>query len=176
MASALSTAADLPAVDRVVAALTDLIVTDLSPGVQLPSEARLASTFAVSRLTIREAVKVLSGRGLLGLARGRRATVREADGAAFGDFLATAMKRDAKGLFDLIEVRQGLEIQSAMLSAGRINRAGIAAIETTLAGMRAAAAEMGEAGDRAAAEDRFHDWDVRFHEALALSSGSRMLA
>src|SRR5689334_8474193 len=145
MASALSTAAELPAVDRVVAALTDLIVTDLSPGVQLPSEADLASTFAVSRLTIREAVKVLSGRGLLGLARGRRATVREPDGAAFGDFLATAMKRDAKGLFDLIEVRQGLEIQSAMLSAGRINRAGIAAIETTLAGMRAAAAEMGEA-------------------------------
>ena len=164
-----------PAVDRVVAGLADFIIGGLGPGVQLPSEAEIATTFEVSRLTVREAVKVLSGRGLLDLARGRRATVREADGAAFGDFLSAAMKRDAKGLFDLIEVRQALEIQSATLSAERINRAGIAAIEATLKGMRAAAAEMTETNDAVTAEGVFHQCDVGFHEALALSSGNRML-
>ena len=165
----------VPAVERVVAGLADLVVGDLTPGAQLPSEADLAETYGVSRLTVREAVRVLAGRGLLELSRGRRATVREPDGSAFGDFLAAAMRHDTKGLFDLIEVRQALEIQSAQLSAKRINRAGIAALESTLAGMRTAAAEMKAAAGRAAAEERFHQWDVGFHETLALCSGNRML-
>src|SRR5882724_8386077 len=98
----------VPAVERVVAGLADLVVGDLTPGAQLPSEADLAETYGVSRLTVREAVRVLAGRGLLELSRGRRATVREPDGSAFGDFLAAAMRHDTKGLFDLIEVRQAL--------------------------------------------------------------------
>ena len=55
------------AVDRVVAGLTETVVGELTPGAQLPSEAQLASDYAVSRLTVREAVKVLAGRGLLEL-------------------------------------------------------------------------------------------------------------
>ena len=166
----------MPAVDRVVAGLTEMVVGDLTPGAQLPSEAELATAYAVSRLTVREAVKVLAGRGLLDLARGRRAVVREPDGSAFGDFLTAVMKHDPKGLHDLFEVRQALEMQSAQLAAKRKNRAGIAAIEAAMQGMREAAAEM-RAGDwSAATEDRFHGYDVGFHEALALSSGNRMLA
>ena len=165
----------LPAVERVVAALTDLILGELTPGAQLPSEAALAATYDVSRLTVREAVRVLSGRGLLDLARGRRATVCEPDGSSFGDFLAAAMRHDAKGMLDLIEVRQALEIQSATLCAKRITRAGAAAIESALDGMRTAAAEMRGSGDRDAAEERFHQFDVGYHEALALASGNRML-
>src|SRR5215471_11712552 len=94
------------AVDRVVTRLMDRILGDLTPGTSLPSEAELAAEFSVSRLTIREAVKVLAGRGLLEVSRGRRAVVREPDGSAFGDFLAAAMKHDPKGLFELVEVRQ----------------------------------------------------------------------
>jgi DNA-binding FadR family transcriptional regulator len=163
-------------VDRVVARLMDRILGELTPGSNLPSEGELATEFAVSRLTIREAVKVLAGRGLLEVSRGRRAVVREPDGSAFGDFLAAAMKHDPKGLFDLVEVRQALEIQSAVLSAKRINRAGIAAIEGTLTGMREAAMRMRRGREKAEAEHRYHDFDVGFHEALALSSGNRMLA
>jgi DNA-binding FadR family transcriptional regulator len=169
-------ASELSAVDRVVQRLMDLILGELPPGTRLPSEAALARQYEVSRLTIREAVKVLAGRGLLEVSRGKRAVVREPDGSAFGDFLMAAMKHDAKGLFDLIEVRQALEIQSATLSAKRVNRAGIAAIEAALDGMREAAERMRRGSDRAAAEDRFHEYDVGFHEALALSSGNRMLA
>ena len=176
VSSAAPAAAQTSAVDRVVARLMDLILGDLQPGAQLPSEAALAADFAVSRLTIREAVKVLAGRGLLEVSRGRRAVVREPDGSAFGDFLATAMKHDPKGLFDLLEVRQALEIQSAVLSAKRMNRAGAAAIEGTLAGMREAAAKMRKNARNAAAELDYHQYDVGFHEALALSSGNRMLA
>lgn len=157
--------------------LVNLILAEFTPGASLPSEADLAAQYDVSRLTVREAVKMVAGRGLLELARGRRAVVREPTGAAFGDFLATIMMRDPKGLYDLIEVRLALEIQSANFAAKRANRAGIAAIEHALDGMRRAAAEMAasEGAAREEAEKEFHKYDVGFHEALALASGNRLI-
>ncbi len=150
--------------------LADMILTTMAPGTSLPSEAELAERYAVSRLTIREAVKLLAGRGLLELARGKRATVREPDGAAFADFLISILHNDSKGLFDLIEVRLSLEVQSATLAAKRASRAGIAAIENALQGMRDA-----ETATDPDAETRFHNFDVGFHEAVALASGNRIL-
>lgn len=157
--------------------LTSLILADLAPGSSLPSEADLAARYDVSRLTVREAVKMVAGRGLLELARGRRAVVREPTGSAFGEFLAMIMQRDPKGLFDLIEVRQALEMQSATSAARRVNRAGLIAIEAALDGMRAAARRMAEAEgeERAVAEADFRKYDVGFHEAVALASGNRMI-
>lgn len=72
------------------------ILEQLAPGASLPSEAELALHYQVSRLTIREAVKLLAGRGLLELARGRRAVVREPNGAAFADFLTTLIQHDPR--------------------------------------------------------------------------------
>ncbi|UXN75232.1 winged helix-turn-helix domain-containing protein [Devosia sp. A8/3-2] len=54
--SAASVVADDPA---------NMILGELVPGTSLPSEAELAGRYEVSRLTIREAVKLLEGRGLL---------------------------------------------------------------------------------------------------------------
>jgi GntR family transcriptional repressor for pyruvate dehydrogenase complex len=128
----------------------------------------------VSRLTVREAVKLLAGRGLLELARGRRAVVREPDGAAFTDFLTSMLHNDSKGLFDLVEVRLSLEVQSATLAAKRATRAGLAAIENALQGMRDTVEDA--MADNPEADRRFHDFDVGFHEAIALASGNRILA
>jgi GntR family transcriptional repressor for pyruvate dehydrogenase complex len=161
------------ATSGVVDALSEMIQGKLSPGASLPSEAELAARFSVSRLTVREAVKMLAGRGLLDVARGRRAVVREPDGTAFSDFLVSLIQRDPKGLFDLIELRKSLEVQSAGLAAKRVSRAGLVALETALQGMRDAA---DAGGDHAAAESVFHRWDVGFHEALATASGNRVLS
>lgn len=155
--------------------LLTLIMGELAPGASLPSEADLAERYDVSRLTVREAVKMLAGRGLLELARGRRAVVREPDGSAFGDFLSSIIQYDPKGLFDLVEVRTALEIQSVTLAAKRASRAGLAAIESTIEAMRGAAHEIKVGGDPEAAEQKFHQADVGFHEALALASGNRIL-
>jgi len=157
--------------------LTNLILAELAPGASLPSEADLAARYDVSRLTVREAVKMVAGRGLLELARGRRAVVREPTGTAFGEFLAMIMTRDPKGLFDLIEVRQALEIQSATYAARRANRAGLIAIEQALELMRNAAREMARTSgaEYEAAQHRFHKYDIGFHEAIALASGNRMI-
>ena len=145
--------------------LAQMILGELAPGTSLPSEAALATRYAVSRLTIREAVKLLEGRGLLEIARGRK---------AFADFLTSFIRYDPKGLFDLVEIRLSLEVQSATLAAKRASRAGIAAIESELQGMRDTVGQP----DQPMSHDReleFHTHDVGFHEAVALASGNRIL-
>ena len=163
------------AASSVADGLLALIMGELAPGASLPSEADLAERYDVSRLTVREAGKMLAGRGLLELARGRRAVVKEPDGSAFGDFLSSIVQYDPKGLFDLVEVRAALEIQSVTLASKKASRAGLAAIENTLEAMRAAAADMKSGHDPEGAERRYHQADVGFHEALALASGNRIL-
>jgi SpoVK/Ycf46/Vps4 family AAA+-type ATPase len=65
-------------------------------------------------------------------------------------------------------------VQSATLAARHSTRAGVAAIEACLQGMR-------ETADGAIdlpteeSELRFHNFDVGFHEAIALASGNRVL-
>jgi len=169
------TRVDQPTAASAVAGdLARMILAELAPGSSLPSEAALATRYAVSRLTIREAVKLLEGRGLLELARGRKAVVREPDGAAFGDFLTSVIRYDPKGLFDLVEIRLSLEVQSATLAAKRASRAAIAAIESELQGMRDTISPPGETMSHQQ-ELGFHTHDVGFHEAVALASGNRIL-
>jgi DNA-binding FadR family transcriptional regulator len=166
-----------PTAAAVVAeALAQIVLTEMAPGTSMPSEGDLALRFEVSRLTVREAIKMLAGRGLLDVGRGRRAIVKEPSGIAFSDFLSTVIQNDPKGLFDLIELRMSLEVQSATLAARRATRAGILAAESAMQGMREAA-EAGKAGvDVEANEERFHQHDVGFHEAVALSSGNRLIS
>jgi len=166
---------DTSAASTVADDLARWILSELSPGQNMPSEAELAERYAVSRLTIREAVKLLEGRRLLELARGRRAVVREPDGSAFSDFLSSIIRYDPKGLFDLVEVRLSLEVQSATQAAKRANRAGIIAVENALEGMRKSIGEDGNFAD-IEAEQRFHASDFGFHEAVALASGNRVLS
>lgn len=154
--------------------LARLILSEMVPGTSLPSEAELANRYDVSRLTIRESVKLLEGRGLLVLQRGRKAVVREPDGAAFADFLTSIIRYDPKGLFDLVEVRLSLEVQSATLAAKRATRASIAAIESALAGMRENLPPLDQEMPPEQ-EALFHAFDVGFHEAVALASGNRVL-
>jgi GntR family transcriptional repressor for pyruvate dehydrogenase complex len=165
-----------PAAVTVADQLTAYVLGKLQPGLRLPSEAELAERYGVSRVTVREAVKMLAGRGLLDVARGRRAIVRQPDGSVFSDFLTSLIKSDSKHLFDLIQVRRSLEIQSATMAARHASRAGIMAAEAALARMRAAALEAGQGGADEAAQMRFHQADADFHEALALASGNRVLS
>lgn len=163
------------AATSVASDLAAQVIGHMEPGASLPSEAELAQRYSVSRLTIREAVKMLAGRGLLELSRGRRAVVREPDGSVFGDFLTSITQYDPKAIFDLVEVRLSLEVQSAGLAAKRASRPALAAIEAALAGMREAAAEQQRGLDPVAAERRFHKHDLDFHLAVAMASGNRVL-
>lgn len=151
--------------------LVRMILGQMVPGASLPSEAELAIHHGVSRVTVREAVKMVAGRGLLDLARGRRAVVREPDASALGEFMHYIVQSDPRGVFDLVEIRMSLEVQSAGLAARRATRPALAAIESALKGMREARPMLDNGEDELA----FHEADVGFHQAVALASGNRIL-
>jgi GntR family transcriptional repressor for pyruvate dehydrogenase complex len=150
----------------VVTHLEDLVLGELEPGSELPSESDVAAALGVSRLTVREATKSLQARGLIDVRQGRRPVVAHPNAGPIGDFFAAAVRRDPRRLMDLLEVRRGLEVQIATLAATRASRAAIAAMENALASMR-------EVADDPTA---FHESDIRFHESIAEGAGNQMLA
>lgn len=164
-----------PAAQSVAKTLAAQILGRQDLGDRLPSEAELATRFAVSRVTVREALKILAGQGLVSLGRGRRAIVSQPDGAMFGAFLRSLIHSDPRAMFDLMEVRRVLEVQAVTLACRNASRAGLAAVEGALATMRAAAQAMPEDGSDVAAGQLFDRADVTFHQAMALAGGNRVL-
>lgn len=158
------------ATESVADELVRMIIGHMPPGASLPSEAELAVQHGVSRVTVREAVKMVAGRGLLDLARGRRAMVREPDAAGLGEFISFIVQNDTKGVFDLVEARMSLEVQAAGLAARRIERPALTEIEQRLRGMREALRTPDEED-----EADFHEADIGFHHAIAVASDNRIL-
>jgi DNA-binding FadR family transcriptional regulator len=156
------------ATERVVRRLDQLVLAELEPGAELPSESDLARELAVSRLTVREAVRALQARGLVEIRRGRRPRVAYPNAAPVGDFFASVIRRDPRQLLDLIEVRLALEVHIAGLAARQASRASLAAMELAVATMRDTARSTPD-------PDAIHAADLRFHQALAAASGNRML-
>jgi DNA-binding FadR family transcriptional regulator len=150
----------------VIHRLEDLIFGDLQPGSELPSETELAGQLGVSRLTVREATKALQARGLLDVRQGRRPLVAHLGAGPIGDYFTSAVRRDARHLLDLLEVRQALEVHIAALAARHAGRAAVSAMESAVREMREVA------GD----PDAIHAADIRFHETLTAASGNQMLS
>jgi DNA-binding GntR family transcriptional regulator len=74
----LSTHGKVPLNRQIARDLTDRIRSgDFGPGEPLPSEAQLAATYGVNRLTVRHALTELVQQGLITTARGRRTFVTE---------------------------------------------------------------------------------------------------
>lgn len=162
-----------------VSQLQDL-VQSLPVGSNLPAEATLAQQYGVSRLTIREALKILTGRGLTQSRRGRRAVVTEPSSQVISLLFESYVQRDPSALLELVEVRQALEVRSVKLAASKATRAGLQAMEASLHAMKAAAEELTlpetSLVRRDQARSAFQQSDLSFHAAVALASGNRMLA
>ena len=152
--------------DAVVHRLEDLVLGELEPGAELPSEAELAARFEVSRLTVREAARSLQARGLVQTRHGRRTMVAHPNAAPIGGFFTAAVRRDPRQLLDLLEVRRALEVHIASLAAVQAGRAAVSAMELALAAMR-------EAADDPVA---LHETDIGFHASLAAGAGNQLLS
>lgn len=131
-----------------------------------PTEADLAEQYKVSRSVTREAVKMLSAKGLVS-ARPRVGTVVTPVGEwnlLDPDVMRWLLER--KFSLDLLrqfsELRLAIEPEAAALAAANGDRSGLAAIEAGLA--RMTAAEQGE--------DDPLDADVAFHIAILRATGN----
>lgn len=91
----------------------------LEAGDVLPSESRLADEFKVSRATVREAIRLLEAQGLVETANGKRSRVRPVSSELLLTFFSHAVRVREESLFELMELRTGIEVQSATLAAKR---------------------------------------------------------
>lgn len=137
----------------------------LAPGAFLPSEARLAEEFGVSRPSIREALKALEARGVVEIANGRGATVKAMSSEPLSHFFRRTARVNREALLELLEVRRGLEAQSARLAARRRTAADLAAMARVVATMRQ------QLGD----PEAYTDLDTELHLLIARASGNATL-
>jgi DNA-binding FadR family transcriptional regulator len=155
---------------RIVDVLGRAIVTgQFSRQVPFPVEAELCTRYGVSRTIVREAVKMLTAKGLL-RSRRRAGTVVEPEdnwNLLDPDILRWMLEREFSIdlLIDFTEVRMAIEPRAAGLAAhsatGPQRRAILAAIE------RMRAAERGE--------DDALEADIAFHQAVLVASNNRFM-
>lgn len=139
------------------------------PGSQLPNEAEWGAMFGASRTAVREAIKTLSGKGLL-VSRpktGSRVEPRERWNLLDRDVMAwhRATLDERSFLLSLQEIRRILEPGAAVLAAQRRSAQQLDVLEKALSDMQNAVA-----GSEAMVEA-----DVRFHLALLAAANNALL-
>ena len=148
--------------ERVVNAIRQQIVTGAyAAGQKLPTEHQLTDRFGVSRTVIREAMASLAADGLVEPRQGAGVFVREHPTATFGQLTAEISNKISHAL-NVIEVRMGIEIESAGLAAMRRNSAQEAAIQEAFFEFDRRLA-LGEATGRN---------DFEFHRAIAVATNN----
>jgi DNA-binding FadR family transcriptional regulator len=141
----------------------------VKPGELLPSEGELSISLGVSRTALREAIKVLAGKGLIESRQktGTRVRPRENWNFMDADVLTWAFDGDASEHYidELFEMRRVIEPAAAAFAAERANA-------TDIARMEAAFRAMSAAGDNGPA---FGGPDMDFHLAILRAAGNELL-
>ncbi len=156
---------------RLVETLGVAIVTGVyGPDRPFPTEAQLCIELQASRSVLREAVKMLTAKGLLS-ARPRRGTIVEPEAQwnlLDPDVLRWTLERkfSPQLLAEFTQMRLAIEPRAAMLAAHLADAAALQAIEDALERMHAA-----EYGDDDPLES-----DIAFHVAILRASGNRLYA
>lgn len=147
----------------------DIVSGRLQPGDPLPNEEALLNRYDVSRTVLREALNVLSGKGLLD-ARPRRGTIvrpraewSQLDAEILG--WRSDAEPTADNLDQLMELRRIIEPSAAALAASRATVEDRGAIGTAYAAMVQAGRDV----------PAFVDADVQFHVACLAAARNEFL-
>ncbi|WP_305092820.1 FadR/GntR family transcriptional regulator [Prescottella sp. R16] len=132
-------------------------------GAKLPGETTLAAQLGVGRSTIREALRMLAGQGMLRPRQGAGVFVERTEPATDG--WEDVLRRGAVAA--VVEVRAALEIEAARLAAQRATEADVVAMRRAL-DLRAAAA--------AAPDREFVDADIAVHRAIVDAAHNPVLS
>jgi len=152
--------------DGVLAELSGAILDGRLPeGGALPSEARLAARFGVSKQVVREAIRQLAALGIVEIGQGRATRVVAMTGEPLGRFWRFAVGDTAAGLREAVELRRMLEPQVARLAAERATEDGLIDLAAALARMEAAIAD----------PTHWMQADLDFHATLARLAGNRLV-
>jgi DNA-binding FadR family transcriptional regulator len=114
---------------------------------------------------VREALKALAAKDVITIANGKGAIVQPMSSAPLTDFFARALRQRHATAIELLEVRKGIEVQSATLAAQRRTAADLAALRQVLPALGAAV------HDPAAFTAR----DTEFHLLVAAAAHNPLL-
>ena len=146
--------------ERLVAELrSQLLGGAFAPGQKLPTESRLTEAYGVSRTVVREAIATLAADGLVEPRQGAGVFVVEQAASAFSAISAITAEVGSKisHALNVLEVRMGIEIESAGLAAQRRNSAQEARIYEAYHEFDRLLADRGATGTA----------DFAFHRAIA---------
>ena len=122
---------------KIAEQIKSLIATgELRPGDVLPPERELVKVFKVSRASLREALKSLTGMGFLEITPTHRTIVKSLAAGRITEPLDHLIREDIHTIFELIEVRMAIETWNAHYAAERANDEDIARLESCIESMR----------------------------------------
>ena len=101
-------------------------------GERLPSEAQLSEQFDVSRTAVREAIKILSAKGLVKVRQGSGAVVSGNLNEAVTESLKFVMYQMKTTISELMEARRTLEVEIAGIAAKRATEEDLMKLRQTL--------------------------------------------
>lgn len=140
----------------------------LLPGQKLPTEKELCEKFAVSRTALREAMQMLSAKGLV--------TIRKGSGIYVNDFteldasknmsLFLELNFNENYVLHLVHVRQILEPENARLAARNRSVEDLEILEKNIL----------EFSDNSISAGRHAQLDLEFHQKIADASGNPVIS
>lgn len=157
------------AYERIVEQVEEALASGaLKPGQRLPSERELVTQFAVSRSTVREALRVLESNGVI---RSRPGDPRGPEVLAFSNGgLAKQMTRLARveqlSLAELVAFRMILDGSANLIAAQLRSNEELLEMESTIDEMRVAIEVSYQA---------FGEADVAFHDSVARASRNALI-
>jgi DNA-binding FadR family transcriptional regulator len=136
----------------------------MPPGERLPPERSLAEQLGVSRVTLRDALGILQGEGLIERRRGAGGGAVIVAQRPTSDEARAELQRQTAGLARILELRLVIEPGAARLAARRRSDADLRRLQLSIEGLeRAAALGLDGVGE-------FHRADSIFHLTIAAAS------
>lgn len=140
----------------------------LLPGQKLPTEKELCEMFGVSRTALREAMQMLSARGLVSIRKGSGIYVNDfsEEDASKNMSLFLELNFDKDYALHLVHVRQIIEPENARLAARNRSEEDLLILEKNLA----------EFSDENISAERHAQLDLEFHQKIADATGNPVLS
>ena len=151
--------------EAVARQLETLILEKLKPGDKLPPERELAEMFAVSRSSVRDAIRSLELSGLVEPRQGVGTVVCEVTADSLLNPLVNALKRRQELVSELLEVRKMIEPPLAARAATHASEDEIKEMEDILR----------RQAEKIARDEMTIEEDSEFHYTIAMASGNSVV-
>ena len=140
----------------------------LTSGDRLPSEKELAEQFGLSRITVRDALRVLESQGLISIkvGSGGGAFVVDPANQSANELVTNLLRLQRASSQELVEARIVIEMSLVTFAAERATPEDLAAMQEAINSARAG---------RATGKTHFTSYSVDFHIALAKAAKNQVL-